>query len=150
MCFCVFSPTPMPIFCVSTRACPPPLPPPHAPSSTLQTVGAIKTRFCFGPSDIRSLRSAPAPTPDPVFPIPFPYPVPHASPSRAIQNVMVSLAGRIVKKREQGKLLFYGIKADGANVQVMASLSDYEGGEEAFWKVGLASRVRVRGGGLRG
>lgn len=49
---------------------------------------------------------------------------------------MISLAGRIVKKREQGKLLFYGLKADGANVQVMASLSDYEGGEEAFWKVG--------------
>lgn len=49
----------------------------------------------------------------------------------------MSLAGRIVKKREQGKLLFYGMKADGASVQVMASLSDYEGGEEAFWKVSL-------------
>lgn len=45
-----------------------------------------------------------------------------------------------MKKREQGKLLFYGIKADGANVQVMASLSDYEGGEEAFWKVGGEGR----------
>ncbi|CAM9626580.1 unnamed protein product, partial [Ectocarpus sp. 13 AM-2016] len=45
------------------------------------------------------------------------------------QSDVVSLAGRIVKKREQGKLLFYGIKADGASVQVMASLSDYEGGE---------------------
>lgn len=53
---------------------------------------------------------------------------------------MVSLAGRIVKKREQGKLLFYGLKADGANVQIMASLSDYEGGEEAFWKVGGSVR----------
>ena len=45
------------------------------------------------------------------------------------------MAGRIAAKREQGKLLFYTIKADGANVQVMASLSDYEGGEEEFWKV---------------
>ncbi|CAM9537942.1 unnamed protein product [Pylaiella littoralis] len=57
------------------------------------------------------------------------------------QDEVISLAGRIVKKREQGKLLFYGIKADGANVQVMASLSDYEGGEEAFWKTnGLLRR----------
>ncbi|CAM9193739.1 unnamed protein product [Ectocarpus sp. 6 AP-2014] len=57
------------------------------------------------------------------------------------QEDVVSLAGRIVKKREQGKLLFYGMKADGASVQVMASLSDYEGGEEAFWKTnGLLRR----------
>lgn len=52
------------------------------------------------------------------------------------QNDLVSVAGRVVKKREQGKLLFYEIKADGASVQIMASLADYEGGEEAFWKVG--------------
>ncbi|CAN0497710.1 unnamed protein product, partial [Laminaria digitata] len=59
----------------------------------------------------------------------------------ATYDDVVSVAGRIVKKREQGKLLFYGLKADGANVQVMASLSDYEGGEEAFWKTnGLLRR----------
>eukprot|EP00903_Cladosiphon_okamuranus_P010838 g10239.t1 len=57
------------------------------------------------------------------------------------QGDVVSLAGRIVKKREQGKLLFYVLKADGADVQIMASLSDYEGGEEAFWKTnGLLRR----------
>ncbi|CAM9901256.1 unnamed protein product, partial [Hapterophycus canaliculatus] len=62
------------------------------------------------------------------------------------QSDLISLAGRIVKKREQGKLLFYGIKADGANVQVMASLSDYEGGEEAFWQTnGLLRRGDVIG-----
>lgn len=56
---------------------------------------------------------------------------------------MVAVAGRIVSKREQGKLLFYTIKADGANVQVMASLADYEGGEEAFWKVRQAGKSRM-------
>lgn len=60
-----------------------------------------------------------------------------------LQNMLLSMAGRIVKKREQGKLLFYGLKADGANVQVMASLSDYEGGEEEFWKVRTTDIVSV-------
>lgn len=60
------------------------------------------------------------------------------------------MAGRILKKREQGKLLFYVIKADGANVQVMASLSDYEGGEEGFWKVGGEGRAGERRGDMVG
>lgn len=59
------------------------------------------------------------------------------------QDEVVAVAGRIVSKREQGKLLFYTIKADGANVQVMASLADYEGGEEAFWKVRQAGKSRM-------
>lgn len=52
-----------------------------------------------------------------------------------VQEDVVSIAGRIVNKREQGKLLFYTITADGANVQIMSSLGDYEEGEDAFWKV---------------
>lgn len=66
------------------------------------------------------------------------------------QSDVVSLAGRIVKKREQGKLLFYSMKADGVSVQVMASLSDYEGGEEAFWKVSLGCFLKVGVGGGEG
>lgn len=53
---------------------------------------------------------------------------------------MVSVAGRVVNKREQGKLLFYTIKADGVNVQIMSSLGEYGGGEEAFWKVLVGDR----------
>lgn len=45
------------------------------------------------------------------------------------------MGGRIAGKREHEKLLFYTINADGANVQAMASLGDYEGSEEEFWKV---------------
>lgn len=57
------------------------------------------------------------------------------------QEDVVSIAGRIVNKREQGKLLFYTIKADGAKVQVMSSLGEYADGEEAFWKMhGLLRR----------
>lgn len=38
----------------------------------------------------------------------------------------VSLAGRVASKRGQGKLIFYDLVADGAKVQVMSSLNDYE------------------------
>lgn len=57
------------------------------------------------------------------------------------QEDVVSVAGRIVNKREQGKLLFYTIKADGAKVQIMSSLGEHADGEEAFWKLhGLLRR----------
>eukprot|EP00611_Tribonema_gayanum_P020012 TRINITY_DN3578_c0_g1_i1.p1 TRINITY_DN3578_c0_g1~~TRINITY_DN3578_c0_g1_i1.p1 ORF type:complete len:840 (-),score=319.07 TRINITY_DN3578_c0_g1_i1:276-2795(-) len=46
----------------------------------------------------------------------------------------VSLAGRIKTKRVQGKLYFYDMSGDGASVQIMSSLGDYES-EEAFWEV---------------
>jgi lysyl-tRNA synthetase, class II len=45
----------------------------------------------------------------------------------------VTLAGRIITKRVQGKLFFYDLHADGATVQIMSSLSDYSSGEQAFW-----------------
>lgn len=48
----------------------------------------------------------------------------------ATQNV--SVAGRILSKRGQGKLMFYDLHADGCKIQIMSDLSQYEGGEEAF------------------
>lgn len=46
-----------------------------------------------------------------------------------------------MNKREQGKLLFYTIKADGVKVQIMSSLGEYADGEEGFWKIhGLLRR----------
>ena len=47
---------------------------------------------------------------------------------------MVSVAGRIVSVRGQGKLYFYDLRGDGAKVQVMSSLATYES-EEAFAKI---------------
>ncbi|CAM9443312.1 unnamed protein product, partial [Choristocarpus tenellus] len=62
------------------------------------------------------------------------------------KEVKVSLAGRLVNKRGQGKLFFYGLRADGAMVQLMCGLNDYEGGEEAFWKInGILRRGDVVG-----
>jgi lysyl-tRNA synthetase class 2 len=51
-----------------------------------------------------------------------------------LEGVTVQIAGRIVSVRGQGKLYFYDIRGDGAKVQVMSSLSDYES-EEAFQKI---------------
>ena len=42
------------------------------------------------------------------------------------------MAGRILSKRGQGKLMFYDLHADGIKIQIMSDLSSYEGGEEAF------------------
>lgn len=42
------------------------------------------------------------------------------------------MAGRILSKRGQGKLMFYDLHADGCKIQIMSDLSQYEGGEEAF------------------
>ncbi|CAM9244913.1 unnamed protein product [Chrysoparadoxa australica] len=46
-----------------------------------------------------------------------------------------AVAGRITGKREQGKLYFYSIKADGAELQIMSSLQNYGAGEDAFWDI---------------
>mmetsp|Transcript_32757 Transcript_32757/g.48514 ORF Transcript_32757/g.48514 Transcript_32757/m.48514 type:complete len:587 (+) Transcript_32757:108-1868(+) len=50
-----------------------------------------------------------------------------------LEGVTTQIAGRIVSVRGQGKLFFYDIVGDGAKVQVMSSLADYES-EEAFNK----------------
>jgi lysyl-tRNA synthetase, class II len=44
----------------------------------------------------------------------------------------VSVAGRIMSKRVQGKLLFYDIHGEALKIQVMSDMSQYEGGEDAF------------------
>lgn len=52
-----------------------------------------------------------------------------------LEGTTVSIAGRIVSVRGQGKLFFYDLNGDGAKVQVMSDLKAYEGGEEAFYKI---------------
>ena len=43
----------------------------------------------------------------------------------------VVVSGRVVRKREAGKIVFYEIKSDGGTVQVMA-LEHEHGGQEGF------------------
>jgi len=51
------------------------------------------------------------------------------------EDKVVSVAGRIHSVRGQGKLLFYDLRGDGAQLQLMASLKDYAAGPEAFEQV---------------
>lgn len=48
---------------------------------------------------------------------------------------VVSVAGRIVSVRGQGKLFFYDLNGDGAKLQIMSQLNTYKEGEEAFYKI---------------
>lgn len=48
---------------------------------------------------------------------------------------VVTVAGRIMSKRVQGKLLFYDLHGEGLKIQIMSDISCYEGGEEAFWAI---------------
>ena len=43
-----------------------------------------------------------------------------------------AIAGRILSKRGQGKLMFYDLHGEGFKVQIMSDIGSYEGGEEAF------------------
>jgi len=52
-----------------------------------------------------------------------------------LDDVTVSVAGRIVSVRSAGKLFFYDVRGDGAKVQIMSDLSTYAAGEDAFWEV---------------
>jgi lysyl-tRNA synthetase class 2 len=45
---------------------------------------------------------------------------------------VVSVAGRVLSKRGQGKLMFYDLHGEGFKIQIMSDISRYEGGEEAF------------------
>jgi lysyl-tRNA synthetase class 2 len=47
-------------------------------------------------------------------------------------SVEVAIAGRIMSKRGQGKLMFYDLHGDGFKVQIMSSMSNYEAGDEAY------------------
>jgi lysyl-tRNA synthetase, class II len=59
-----------------------------------------------------------------------------------IVETSVSVAGRIVSLRGQGKLFFYDIIGDGTKVQIMSDLQTYAAGEEAFYKI---HRILKRG-----
>lgn len=48
---------------------------------------------------------------------------------------VVSVAGRIMSKRIQGKLAFYDLHSEGYKIQIMSDLSRYEGGEEKFYQI---------------
>lgn len=48
-------------------------------------------------------------------------------------DTLVSVAGRILSKRGQGKLMFYDLHGEGLKIQIMSDISQYDGGEEAFY-----------------
>mmetsp|Transcript_2418 Transcript_2418/g.6489 ORF Transcript_2418/g.6489 Transcript_2418/m.6489 type:complete len:680 (-) Transcript_2418:205-2244(-) len=56
------------------------------------------------------------------------------TPGEKIEDETVSVAGRIVSVRHQGKLFFYDLNGDGAKVQVMSDPKTYQD-EEAFAKI---------------
>lgn len=66
-----------------------------------------------------------------------------------LQDTVVSIAGRIMSKRGQGKLMFYDIHGENLKIQIMSDISTYEGGEDAFREIhNLVKRgdlVGVRG-----
>lgn len=49
-----------------------------------------------------------------------------------LEGEVVSVAGRILSKRGQGKLMFYDLHGENVKIQIMSDLSRYEGGEDAF------------------
>lgn len=51
-----------------------------------------------------------------------------------LEDIIVSVAGRIVSVRGQGKLYFYDIRGDGSKIQVMSDLKTYSD-EDAFYKI---------------
>lgn len=49
-----------------------------------------------------------------------------------VDNELVSVTGRVLSKRGQGKLMFYDLHAEGMKIQIMSDLQRYEDGEDAF------------------
>jgi len=56
----------------------------------------------------------------------------HIAEGEHMESVEVTIAGRLLSKRGQGKLMFYDLHADGVKVQIMSDMSQYNGGEDAF------------------
>jgi lysyl-tRNA synthetase class 2 len=52
-----------------------------------------------------------------------------------VEGELVSVAGRVLSKRGQGKLMFYDLHGENLKIQIMSDLSRYEGGEEAFKEI---------------
>jgi len=66
---------------------------------------------------------------------------------QAVDDVEVSVAGRIHAIRESGaKLLFYDLRGEGTKIQVMANASAYKAGVEAF----LSDNAKIRRGDIVG
>lgn len=57
-----------------------------------------------------------------------------------LENEIVSIAGRIMSKRSQGKLMFYDMIGDGTKVQILSDIQSYKAGEEAFREIHSAIR----------
>jgi lysyl-tRNA synthetase class 2 len=68
--------------------------------------------------------------------------MPKTTNGERIEDHQVSIAGRIVSIRGQGKLFFYDLRGDGAKVQIMADLKTYAGDEDEFAKI---TRILKRG-----
>ena len=60
---------------------------------------------------------------------------PKTTEGERITETNVSIAGRIVSLRGQGKLFFYDIRGDGVKVQIMSDLKTYAAGDDAFYKI---------------
>lgn len=52
-----------------------------------------------------------------------------------LDNELVSVAGRIMSKRGQGKLFFYDLHGESLKIQIMSDVSRMDGGEEAFREI---------------
>ena len=61
--------------------------------------------------------------------------MPKTKDGEKMEDTIVSVAGRIVSVRGQGKLFFYDLNGDGTKVQVMSGLNTYQAGEDAFYKI---------------
>jgi len=57
---------------------------------------------------------------------------PITEPGSRLDDKVINVAGRIHSIRGQGKLMFYDIRGDGVQLQLMTSLKDYAAGPEAF------------------
>lgn len=51
------------------------------------------------------------------------------------ESIVVALAGRVLRKASQGKLMFYDLHGDGVKIQIMSAINNYEGTEEDFHKI---------------
>lgn len=52
-----------------------------------------------------------------------------------LENELVSVSGRVMSKRGQGKLMFYDLHGESLKIQIMSDVSKYEGGENAFREI---------------
>jgi lysyl-tRNA synthetase class 2 len=52
-----------------------------------------------------------------------------------LDNELVSITGRIMSKRGQGKLFFYDLHGENLKIQIMSDMSRMEGGEEVFREI---------------